>query len=110
MLACLDRVWEKRGVKVKGRDYYDLLWYMQKQIVPNSDRLAKSMHACTIGEAFGKIRQKVKAIKPRDLLTDLRPLFENGDFAQKWVKTFREQFEHLYGSYVAELRIDHCAD
>lgn len=99
MLACLERVWEKRGVKVKGRDYYDLIWYMQKGIVPNATRLAAAKYPYSINSAFAAIQEKIEKIKPRDLLTDLGVLFENADFPRRWVETFKAQFEQLYRRY-----------
>ncbi len=95
MLACLDRVWERGGVKVKGRDYYDLLWYLQKGVRPNAQRLADSLRKYSVEEAFGEIREKIERIRPADLLADLRVLFENGDFPARWVETFKEQFATL---------------
>ncbi|MFH1610884.1 MAG: nucleotidyl transferase AbiEii/AbiGii toxin family protein, partial [Patescibacteria group bacterium] len=41
--AIIHRIWEKTNkqgktlIKAKGRDYYDLMWYLQKQIKPNLD-------------------------------------------------------------------------
>ena len=99
MLACLERVWEKKGVKVKGRDYYDLIWYMQKEIVPNAERLADAAKKYTIQDAFEEIHKKVEQIKPIDLLADLGVLFENRDFPRRWVGTFREQFMSRYEQY-----------
>ena len=95
MLACLDRVWERSGVKVKGRDYYDLLWYMQKGVRPNGQRLSDSPRKYTVEEAFREIREKVERISPADLLADLRPLFENTEFTARWVESFKEQFANL---------------
>lgn len=105
MLACLERVWEKRGVKVKGRDYYDLLWYMQKGVRPNLQRLANSPQKYTLDEAFRKIHEKIERINPADLLADLRVLFENGDFPRRWVETFKGQFENLLKEFDQGKRI-----
>lgn len=99
MLACLTRVWQKKGVKVKGRDYYDLLWYMQKGVIPNAARLANSSGCYTIKDSIDKIQEKVMTIKPKDLLSDLENLFENVEFPKRWVNTFKEQFEQLYRRY-----------
>lgn len=99
ILACLDRIWIKNGARVKGRDYYDLLWYMQQGIKPNADRLADAKITRTIHAAFEQLNEKVDQIKERDLLTDLLPLFENSHFAETWVKTFKAQFRQLISSY-----------
>lgn len=100
MLACLERIWEKRGIRVKGRDYYDLIWYMQKGVVPNAARLAATVRSYTTRDAFEAIRQKVEQIRENDLLADLGALFENREFPVKWVSTFKNQFGQLYRRYV----------
>lgn len=107
MCACLHRVWEKRGVIVKGRDYYDLVWYMQKAILPNRERLAAS-GTQTIGGAFEEIRAKVHTIKPAHLVADLEILFENSVFPRRWAATFSEEFEQLYQQYAAAPFVDEC--
>ncbi|MBI2337320.1 MAG: nucleotidyl transferase AbiEii/AbiGii toxin family protein [Deltaproteobacteria bacterium] len=99
MLACLERIWEKRGVKVKGRDYYDLMWYMQKGVIPNILRLRHAKHPYTIKDAFEQLVQKVDKIKNHDLLVDLEALFENIEFSKKWVESFKERFKDLYRQY-----------
>jgi predicted nucleotidyltransferase component of viral defense system len=99
MIACLERVWEKRGVKVKGRDYYDLLWYMQRGIIPSAARLLGAKQPYTIKEAFEKLSQKMEKIKESDLLADLGPLFENMEFSKRWVSTFKEQFAQCLRTY-----------
>lgn len=101
ILACLERVWEKSGVKIKGRDFYDLLWYMQQGLIPDPDYLAGGGY--TVGPAFEKLRKKVEAIKPGDLLMDLIPLFENPDFPANWSGRFKEQFTILSDKYQTSL-------
>ncbi|MBI2339693.1 MAG: nucleotidyl transferase AbiEii/AbiGii toxin family protein [Deltaproteobacteria bacterium] len=97
ILACLDRIWEKSGVKIKGRDYYDLIWYMQKGVIPDRDYLADKGY--TREEAFKKLGKKIELIKPGDLLADLIPLFENPDFPKNWSEVFKRQFVSLHAQY-----------
>lgn len=101
MLACLHRVWVtgKTGAKVKGRDYFDLLWYMQHHIMPNPERLADAPEALTPWAAFENLSQKVAQIRTTDLRLDLEPLFEDGRFVQNWVGHFKENFDRLYREY-----------
>ena len=99
MIACLERVWEKRGIKVKGRDYYDLIWYLQKGVIPNTERLAHTTRRYTVRQAFEELDSKVEKIRPGDLLADLEPLFENPDFPKRWTRSFQEQFKRLYEDY-----------
>jgi predicted nucleotidyltransferase component of viral defense system len=43
ILACLERNFEhgRRGTQIKGRDFYDLLWFMQQHIQPLEEKLAR---------------------------------------------------------------------
>lgn len=101
MLACLNRVWTrgKTGATVKGRDYFDLLWYMQKGVMPSPKRLADAPNPITPRMAFANIAEKVKQIGTTDLLLDMEPLFEDGRFIRNWVAHFKESFEQLYTHY-----------
>ena len=101
MAACLERVWVKgkTGIKIKGRDYYDLLWYMQKGIMPNADRLKDTRGQYTVSGAFTKLDEIISKIKSSDLAADLNPLFEDGRFVQRWIATFPEEFALLRGKY-----------
>ena len=101
LLACLNRVWRKgkTGITVKGRDYFDLLWYMQKKIIPNPERLIDAPGRPTARIVFENLAEKVKKIRPSDLMLDLGPLFEEGQFVKQWVEHFHNEFEQLYHQY-----------
>lgn len=101
LLACLNRVWVKgkTGATVKGRDYFDLLWYMQRQVFPNPDRLADAPGHPTPQKVFESLAEKVQQIDAADLMLDLEPLFEDGRFVKNWVDRFHEAFEQLYQQY-----------
>ncbi|OGQ05686.1 MAG: hypothetical protein A3F82_04960 [Deltaproteobacteria bacterium RIFCSPLOWO2_12_FULL_44_12] len=101
MAACLERVWEKgkTGIKIKGRDYYDLIWYMQKGVAPNPDRLKETRGQYTVRGAFDKLEEIVSKIKPGDLAADLNPLFEEGQFVQRWIANFHQEFALLRKKY-----------
>lgn len=95
MLACLERNFQKGDTytKIKGRDFYDLLWFMQQQIQPLEGKLTKDgARSYTREEAWNELRLKVKEIKYRDLALDLYPLFENRAFIEAWIDSFHENF------------------
>lgn len=101
MIACTERVWTKgkTGAKVKGRDYFDLIWYMQREIIPNENRLLDAKGNYTTISAFEKLAEKVKGITQRDLSLDLEALFEDGRFIKNWVANFHSEFDRLYCRY-----------
>jgi predicted nucleotidyltransferase component of viral defense system len=101
MVACLERTFRKgkTGVDIKGRDYYDLIWYMQKEIKPNPARLKDASEGYTIDEAFKALDSKVLDISKRDLLIDLEPLFPNQKFIEEWCENFQEFYKRFRKNY-----------
>jgi len=83
--AILFRKWEKTDQKgdmlarVKGRDYFDLMWYLQKKIEPNltcikgvnSQKQLKEIH-----------RDIVRTEDSRSIHYDLEALIENRSYVQ----------------------------
>lgn len=104
MLACLDRNYERgrSGVSVKGRDFYDLLWFMQQRIQPLEEKLAHDgQQPYTTRSAMLVLQQKIAQIKPRDLAIDLLPMFESRPFIEAWLEAFQENFQEMVVGYLA---------
>ncbi len=95
MVACIDRSFVKGNANIKGRDYYDLIWYMQKEIEPNLDRIRAYKKNWTVKKVFEELDKKVEKIKSKDLLIDLEPFFVK----QVYIKTWSENFHNLYKKY-----------
>lgn len=103
MLACLTRVWQKgdTAIRVKGRDYYDLLWYMQKAVQPNYDFLESSQLPVQRGEVWSLLDKKVQQILPSDLLADLQPYFTDGGAITTWCNQFATLYQEYRRNYTA---------
>jgi predicted nucleotidyltransferase component of viral defense system len=101
MIACLERSFFVGQEKaIKGRDYYDLLWFMQQRITPLEDKLAKDgKQVYDKRSAFESLRDKVSQITRRQLAQDLLPLFENRAFIDAWLDAFHENFERFSQFY-----------
>ncbi len=101
MIACLERsfaIGQKKSIK--GRDFYDLLWFMQQNIQPLEEKLAQDgQQSYTTQTAFNALHEKIAHITRRDLAQDLLPLFENRAFIDAWLDAFHENFERMYGNY-----------
>lgn len=95
ILACINRVYlkGKTGITIKGRDYYDLLWYMQKQIIPNEQKLLDSNSEYNLNYVFKLIDERVEKIKISDLKLDLLTLFEDINYIKKWCENFHEFYK-----------------
>jgi len=103
MLACLERSFQrgKEGALIKGRDFYDLLWFMQKQVHPLEEKLARDgVKAYTTRSAMLALQEKVEAITKNDLSVDLMPLFESTVFVQSWVDSFHTNFIDYLQKYL----------
>ena len=102
MLACLERKFQKgtTGVGVKGRDFYDLLWFMQRQVQPLEEKLATDGAVpYTVSSAMQALREQVNGLRSSDLAVDLLPLFEQRSFIQAWLAVFKENFMDLSNRY-----------
>ncbi len=101
MLACLERSFQKgAGAAVKGRDFYDLLWFMQQKIQPLEEKLAKDgRQPYTVQSAMELLGQKIAGLKRSDLAEDLLPLFEQRSFIEAWLEVFQENFRAYVKEY-----------
>ena len=102
ILACLERNFEQGGIFIKGRDFYDLLWFMQQHIHPLETKLASDgRKSYTVESAMKTLQTIVKHIRPRDLAIDLIPLFESTSFIKAWLESFHENFQRLVTYYLS---------
>ena len=101
MLACLERNFQKgEGATIKGRDFYDLLWFMQRKNRPLEEKLAKDGHqSYTIQSAMELLGEKIAEMKLSDLKEDLLPLFEQRSFIEAWLEGFKENFREYRKNY-----------
>ncbi len=84
----------------KGRDVYDLLWYMGKKVVPDFDYLvAKSIDAKDPRALFDKITLQMNKVSDKNLEQDLLPLFADRTFIKNWLKNWRESYLRLLDEY-----------
>jgi len=85
----------------KGRDIYDLLWYMGKQVVPDLDYLkAKNVEeAKDYRTLFTKLAVKMNNVSEKNLKNDLTPLFLDPRFVTNWLANWRDTFFQLRDMY-----------
>src|SRR3990167_955222 len=89
----------------KGRDIYDLLWYMEKSpdgnhIVPDFDYLAaKNIDVKDLRALFDKLTLKMNDVSDANLKQDLSPLFVNRTFIENWLRNWRESYLRLLEDY-----------
>jgi len=92
IMAIFHRKWEKTDkcgktlVKVKGRDYFDLMWYLGKDIIPNLD--------CIEGiETKEELKEKLLAIVEKldsgSVRLDIEQFIDNEQFVQNLSRNMR---------------------
>jgi len=85
----------------KGRDIYDLLWYMNNKIVPNIDYLSSKnvKEAKDLRTLFDKLTVKMNDVSDANLKQDLLPLFVNRTYIENWLKNWRESYLRRLETY-----------
>ena len=82
---------EKGGVKprTKGRDYFDLAWFLEKKITPNFGYLQEIVSIDTQADLKLKLKKKIEALDLKILQDDLMPLFKDKVFVRNFVKNYK---------------------
>lgn len=104
ILACLERSFHVGNTQTdfKARDFYDLLWLMQKRIIPQQEKLhADGKESYTIPSSMNKLKGRIEKINTRDLKRDLLPLFEDAVFIEAWCDSFHENFDRFSQYYLS---------
>lgn len=84
----------------KGRDIYDLLWYMGKKAIPDLDYLgAKGVDISDLRKLFDRLTIQMNKVSDANLRQDLLPLFTERIFIENWLKQWRESYIRLVESY-----------
>lgn len=84
----------------KGRDIYDLLWYMTKKAIPDLDYLnAKNIGIKDLRSLFAKLTLQMNKVNNKNLKDDLTPLFVNATYIENWLENWLESYFRLLESY-----------
>lgn len=85
----------------KGRDIYDLLWYMTKKAIPDLDYLiAKNIDIKNLRALFDKLTLQMNKVNDTNLKHDLSPLFVNQTYIENWLKNWRTTYLRLFEGYI----------
>jgi len=84
----------------KGRDIYDLLWYMGKKIMPDFDYLvAKGIDVKDPQALFDRLTLQMNKVNNTNLKNDLLPLFVDQTFIKNWLANWLESYFRLLDDY-----------
>ncbi|KKQ18094.1 MAG: hypothetical protein US31_C0010G0018 [Berkelbacteria bacterium GW2011_GWA1_36_9] len=90
-----DKVYEE-----KGRDIYDLLWYMNKKVVPDIDYLvAKNIDIKDLRTLFDKLTVQMNKVNNTNLKNDLTPLFLDRTYIENWLQNWLESYLRYLDDY-----------
>ena len=92
----------KNTYDYKGRDIYDLIWYMNKKVVPDFDYLiAKGVDMRDPKELFDRLTTNLLNYEKMDelLKTDLTPLFLDQTLLGFWLKNWKAEYLRLLKEY-----------
>jgi len=85
----------KNQITFKGRDYFDLIWFLEKGVQLNLKRLKDIVGLKSEKEIFKRLDEKVKEVKTTYLREDLLPLFSDSNFVDDFVKNFHNLYINL---------------
>lgn len=98
-LAVLQRAY------TRGRDYYDLIWYLSRKTELNLgylNRTLKDRSFATELEVFEAVREKVKAVDLKIVLGDLNRFLDDPRETE-WLSRYREVFEQLVAERIQKM-------
>lgn len=91
--AVMNRRWEKTAkggqplAKVKGRDYFDLVWYLSKTTKPNLNCLIDKESEAELKE---KLLAVIAKVDSKSIEYDLGPLMEDSNFVKGLAKNIKD--------------------
>lgn len=90
---------------IKGRDYFDLLWFLDKKVIPRLDRVNDLMESTYVMEELIKlIDEKVKiavTLSKQYFKQDLAPFIDNPTLLDGYIEGYRKNYNQ-YKSYLAQ--------
>jgi predicted nucleotidyltransferase component of viral defense system len=96
--AVLNRKWEKKDktgkttIAVKGRDYFDLMWYLEKGIEPNMKCIEDIKNKKELG---GKLLAIVSNVDEKSIRLDLESFINDQNFVKNISRNMKEILTRL---------------
>lgn len=92
--AILERNWfkgEDNEVDIKGRDYYDLFWYLEKNIWPDYPNLSKKFNINNNEDLKVALKKRVNdKVTEKKLFYDLANFFPEQEFISNFCKDYKK--------------------
>ena len=101
--AVLEREWFKgkeNEITVKGRDFFDLYWYLDKGVEPNYDCIFYKGKRVSQEQVWELIQSKVNNVQRKELEYDLLNLVKDRVFVKKFCKEYKTLFDEKIKEYL----------
>lgn len=99
--ALLNRLWfrgEKQEIDIKGRDFYDLYWFLQNNIKPNWRALRKITTVKNERELKNILLKRIeKIVTPQKLNYDLKNFLPDPSFVSDFSENYLELIKKVIG-------------
>ena len=99
--AVLNRLWfkgKKQEIDIKGRDFYDLYWFLQNNVKPNWRSLKKITTIKNEKELKSILVERIrKTVTPQKLNYDLRNFLPDPSFVSDFSKNYLELVRKIIG-------------
>lgn len=93
ILAILSRRWfqgKDNQINIKGRDFYDLFWYLQKTISPDYNTLKKLLGIANESQLKARLWEKInKEVTSQKLSYDLKNFFPDQNFISDFCRNYK---------------------
>lgn len=90
----------------RGRDYYDLVWYLSQKVEPNLGYLNRGTRGKkfrNVEEVLERLRRSVEQAKPSVILKDVGRFLEDPS-EEKWISDYEKVFAQLTEPYLSPSR------
>lgn len=89
--AIFYRLWRKSEViDVKGRDFYDLYWFLKNNVKPNM-RMVKEMTGIkSEAELIKELKKRVNLITPEKISYDLKNFISEEEFVKDFARNYQD--------------------
>ncbi|MEA3273355.1 MAG: nucleotidyl transferase AbiEii/AbiGii toxin family protein [Patescibacteria group bacterium] len=94
IIAIFTREWfkgSKNEVDIKGRDFYDLFWYFQREVSPDFQIINKKLGIKNEKELKNELKKRIEAsVTPLKLKRDLKNFLPDQKFAGDFCDNYKE--------------------
>ena len=94
----------KNEVDFKGRDVFDLIWYMGQEVQPNFERLKGLLEGTRYQnhsweKILNTIGEKLEKIKREYIIIDIQQFIEDKNAVNSFIDNYLQVFEQYYRKY-----------